>query len=229
MTLYLDEMNGSRAAAKPSVVSVTQPNGAGVYRNIFKRVLDFAFVVIVLPFSLPVMVGLALVIARDGHNPFFWNVRVGKGGKTFKMLKFRTMVPGAERLLAEHLAADPSAREEWDATQKLKCDPRITSFGRFLRKTSVDELPQLWNVLIGEMSLVGPRPMLPEQREMYPGAAYFFMRPGITGMWQVSDRNDVEFARRADFDKEYSENMSFFSDIGLLAKTFKVVLKGTGY
>lgn len=220
--------NGS--LVKPSRVdSFGVSKRSGVYRNLLKRGVDVALIFVAGPVIAPVVLGLALAVARDGHSPFYWNVRVGKGGKTFKMLKLRTMVPNAEALLADHLSSDKAAREEWESAQKLKNDPRTTRIGRFLRKTSMDELPQLWNVLVGDMSLVGPRPMLPEQREMYPGSAYYFLRPGITGLWQVSDRNDVEFAKRADFDMEYDENLSFFSDIRLLAKTVGVVLRGTGY
>ncbi len=145
------------------------------------------------------------------------------------MLKLRTMVPNADEIFEDYLANNPEAREEWDSTQKLKNDPRITKFGRILRKSSLDELPQLWNVLTGEMSLVGPRPMLPVQRELYPGLAYYALRPGITGPWQVSDRNTVEFSKRAEFDREYYVQMSFATDIGLLFKTVGVVFKGTGY
>lgn len=118
---------------------------------------------------------------------------------------------------------------EWESTQKLKHDPRITRFGRFLRKSSLDELPQLWNVLKGDMSLVGPRPMLPEQRGLYPGLAYYELRPGLTGTWQVSERNESTFSKRAEFDRGYFESLSFLGDLNVLARTVSVVLRGTGY
>jgi exopolysaccharide production protein ExoY len=139
------------------------------------------------------------------------------------------MVCDAETRLAEHLARSPEAQAEWDHTQKLKCDPRITVFGNFLRKTSLDELPQLWNVLKGDMSLVGPRPMMAGQQGLYPGLAYYALRPGITGSWQVSDRNASSFAARADFDNAYEETLSFMGDLHILAATVGVVLRGTGY
>jgi len=145
------------------------------------------------------------------------------------MLKLRTMVPNAEKQLESYLARNAEARLEWNSTQKLKSDPRITRLGKFLRKTSLDELPQLWNVLIGDMSLVGPRPMMPSQRPLYHGLAYYNLRPGITGIWQVSERNESAFSKRAEFDTEYDEILSFRKDLGLLWSTVRVVLKGTGY
>ncbi len=139
------------------------------------------------------------------------------------------MVPDAEMRLQACLAEDPKARAEWDATQKLKDDPRVTRMGRFLRKSSLDELPQLWNVLRGDMSLVGPRPMMLSQRAMYPGTAYYALRPGITGFWQVSERNDCEFAQRARFDADYQSRVSFLVDLTILMRTVRVVLRATGY
>ena len=139
------------------------------------------------------------------------------------------MVPNADVHLADYLSKNPSAREEWDKTQKLKIDPRTTRFGQVLRRTSIDELPQLWNVLIGDMSLVGPRPMMTEQRCLYSGKAYYSLRPGITGFWQISERNGSSFAARASFDTRYFNEMTLSTDIKVLSKTFGVVLRGTGY
>ena len=133
------------------------------------------------------------------------------------------------RVKEEGKGGNPEARLEWNSTQKLKADPRITRLGRLLRKTSMDELPQLWNVLIGDMSLVGPRPMMPSQRSLYNGTAYYALRPGITGPWQVSERNEVEFSQRAEFDREYEENVSLLTDLRLLVATTQVVIRGTGY
>jgi len=162
-------------------------------------------------------------------KPFYMNDRVGRNGRTFRMLKLRTMVQNADDILTDYLNSNPEAKVEWDQTQKLKYDPRITSIGRFLRKSSLDELPQLWNVLNGDMSLVGPRPMMPAQRGMYPGLAYYGLRPGLTGTWQISDRNNCEFSKRADFDTEYDKNMTFAGDLAILMKTVSAVAKGTGY
>ena len=114
-------------------------------------------------------------------------------------------------------------------TQKLKNDPRVTKIGQLMRKASLDELPQLWNVLAGEMSLVGPRPMMPEQKNLYPGKAYYSMRPGLTGLWQVSQRNASSFASRADFDTSYAGQLSLRTDLGIIFATVGVVLRGTGY
>ena len=133
-------------------------------------------------------------------------------------------------MLAYHLDADPQLRAEWDSTQKLKNDPRITSVGRFLRVTSLDELPQIWNVLKGEMSLVGPRPMMPDQLQMYGAPdAYFALRPGITGKWQVSARNESGFDARQTLDRDYLARLSFREDAKILRRTVGVVWRGTGY
>jgi lipopolysaccharide/colanic/teichoic acid biosynthesis glycosyltransferase len=139
------------------------------------------------------------------------------------------MVMDAEARMAAHLARDPAARAEWEETQKLKADPRVTPIGRLIRKTSLDELPQLWNVLMGDMSLVGPRPMMPEQARLYPGRAYYSLRPGITGFWQISSRNETSFAGRAAYDTRYARRISFATDLGVLLATVRVVLRGTGY
>jgi len=199
-----------------------------LYRRSVKRWLDVLFVLAALPIILPVLLILAGALAIGGHSPFFRQERIGLGGRVFTLWKLRTMVPDAEARLAEHLARDEAARREWDAYQKLACDPRITSFGQFLRKSSLDELPQLWNVLVGDMSLVGPRPMLPEQQDLYPGTAYYALRPGLTGTWQISDRNQSTFAQRADFDSDYERNLSFVTDFRILLATVGVVLRATG-
>ncbi len=200
-----------------------------LYSRRLKRVFDVAVVCLFAPFILLTIGLLALLVARDGGNPFYTQSRVGFDGRIYRMWKLRSMVVGADQKLEEHLSANPNAREEWDSTQKLKCDPRITRFGRILRKSSMDELPQLWNVLIGDMSLVGPRPMMPSQQDLYPGLAYYRLRPGITGPWQVSKRNESSFADRANFDQDYDRNVSLTTDLGLLIKTVRVVLRATGY
>ncbi len=201
----------------------------GIYRNRAKRVFDVLMILAALPVVLPVVLLLALLTRHDGGPAFYSQLRVGRGGRLFTMWKLRSMVVEAECKLEAHLAANPAARAEWDSTQKLKCDPRTTRFGRLLRKSSMDELPQLWNVLAGDMSLVGPRPMMPEQKSIYPGTAYFALRPGITGNWQVSKRNDSTFADRAVFDDHYDQSLSFGADLKLLLATIRVVLHGTGH
>ena len=202
---------------------------SGLYRHGAKRALDILLILLALPFVVPVLAIMALAVMTDGHSPFYRQERVGREGRHFNLLKIRTMVPDAKAALEDHLARDPAARAEWDETQKLKCDPRITFFGRLLRKTSLDELPQLWNVLKGDMSIVGPRPMMPEQRALYPGQAYYHLRPGITGPWQVSDRNEGSFAGRAKFDADYYNTLSLATDCSILLRTVAVVVRGTGY
>lgn len=199
------------------------------YRRRMKRALDVTLVLISLPVVLPLIAILALWVACEGGNPFYTQVRVGKGGRTFRLWKLRSMVHDADARLEAYLAAKPAARDEWRRTQKLKSDPRVTRAGRVLRRTSLDELPQLWNVLTGEMSLVGPRPMMVSQQPLYPGSAYYTMRPGITGYWQVSGRNDTTFEARALYDAAYQADMSLGTDMRILYRTIGVVLGATGY
>ncbi len=200
----------------------------GLYRNIFKRVVDLT-VVLLLAIPAMIIVGIiAIIIALSGANPFYSQERIGKNGRIFRMWKLRSMVPNAKERLREYLAQNPEARAEWDKTQKLKNDPRITKIGHIIRKTSLDELPQLLNVYIGDMSLVGPRPMMREQRALYPGQAYYKLSPGITGFWQVSERNETSFAERAYYDTSYLQQLSLTTDLRVLLQTITVVLRGTG-
>jgi len=229
MTIYFEKLDSDLASASVPYGTVTMAERPGFYRNFFKRALDISAIIIVSPIAAPLILILALLVSLDGGKPFYWSKRVGRSGVEFPMLKLRTMVLNADKMLAEHLNGDPAAKAEWAANQKLKNDPRITSVGKFLRKASLDELPQLWNVLIGDMSLVGPRPMMSEQRALYPGLSYYALRPGITGPWQVSDRNECEFAKRADHDRQYDNDLSLGTDIRILTRTIGVVIRGTGY
>ena len=203
--------------------------GAMVYRRVVKRAMDVALVVAVAAPTLAILVPLMAIIALDGRSPIYVQKRLGRGGQVFRMFKLRSMVADADQILDAYLACNPEARAEWDRTQKLKNDPRITFFGAFIRKTSLDELPQLMNVLLGDMSLVGPRPMMVAQKELYPGAAYYEMRPGITGLWQVSERNESSFSERASYDTAYFRQMSLGTDLKVMAQTVKVVFRATGY
>ncbi|WP_367648278.1 sugar transferase [Ruegeria arenilitoris] len=203
-------------------------NTPGLYRSLGKRAFDLAFVFLAIPFVVPLVFFLAVFLACQGVAPFYRQDRVGKNGQTFKMLKLRTMVHDAEAVLKEHLASNPEARDEWNRNQKLRNDPRIIKFGSLLRKSSMDELPQFWNVFVGDMSMVGPRPMMVNQRTLYPGKFYTSMRPGISGPWQVSRRNQSSFAERAFHDTEYWKSMSFGTDLSILTRTILVVLRGTG-
>jgi lipopolysaccharide/colanic/teichoic acid biosynthesis glycosyltransferase len=205
------------------------PASKGFYRARLKRFLDVALILVSAPVVVPLIGLLALCIALTGDKPFYSQHRVGLNGKSYRIWKLRTMVANADEVLEEHLSRDPALRAEWNSKQKLFEDPRITKIGHVLRKCSFDELPQLWNVLRGDMSLVGPRPMMVCQQEMYPGTDYYALRPGITGMWQISDRNDTTFAARAKYDAAYNASLSFSTDVKILLGTVRVVLNGTGH
>lgn len=187
-----------------------------------KRAMDVIISALALIFLLPLLASIALLVRLDSRGPvLFRQNRVGRDGALFAMLKFRTMHVDAPDRLGEILASDPQAAEEWRIYQKLTRDPRVTRIGRFLRRSSLDELPQFINVLLGHMSIVGQRPILPEQREAY-GAhinAYLSARPGITGLWQVSGRNATSFHRRAELGTAYLGCWSLLSDIAILART----------
>lgn len=206
-----------------------RPATARPYRNLFKRALDIAFVLASLPFTLPVILLAAVALWIESGGPFYTQQRLGRGGSVFSILKLRTMVRNADAVLEETLASDPALRAEWDSLQKLTKDPRVTPVGAFLRATSLDELPQLFNVLKGDMSLVGPRPMMIEQEEMYGDMrSYCALRPGITGLWQVSARNSTTFRYRNEVDTAYERSLSLRNDVTILLKTFSVVVRQTG-
>jgi Undecaprenyl-phosphate galactose phosphotransferase WbaP len=178
----------------------------------------------------PILAILAYLVAKDGGNAIYGHERIGRDGVKFKCLKFRSMVTNSQEVLQQLLENDPEARAEWDKDFKLKNDPRITRVGKFIRKTSLDELPQLFNVLKGEMSLVGPRPVIEKELERYAGDRdyYLMAKPGMTGLWQVSGRNDVDYDTRVYFDAWYVKNWSLWNDIAILFKTINVVLKRDG-
>ncbi|MFD3189816.1 sugar transferase [Sedimentitalea sp. HM32M-2] len=216
-------------AARPAPHRHQAGRTAGVYEMFGKRLLDTALVLAAVPIALPLVLICALVLWCEGGKPFYRQARVGRGGRIFYMIKLRSMVQDAETRLAQVLSSDPELRAEWEHSQKLRNDPRITRVGALLRATSLDELPQLWNVLIGEMSLVGPRPMMPEQLGLYGDPVdYFALTPGLTGVWQVSTRNDSSFAHRATIDAAYRRSLSLGQDLGLLARTVGVVMRRTG-
>ncbi|MCD9148340.1 sugar transferase [Pseudophaeobacter flagellatus] len=217
------------ASLRGSVAPVTGCKKT-TYAAAGKRVLDLTLVMLALPVVLPVIMVCALLLWLEGGLPFYSQERLGQNGKRFRIYKLRTMVRDADARLQGYLQKDPKLRHEWETTQKLKSDPRITRMGRILRMTSLDELPQIWNVFTGEMSLVGPRPMLPEQLPLYGEPfAYFAVKPGITGIWQVSTRNESSFAARATADASYLRQMGVRQDLRLLWRTIGVVARGTGY
>ena len=212
-----------------TAVPVPTRTERGLWRQGGKRSFETILIVLTAPVTLPLVMLMALLIALDGGNPFFAQKRLGRNGRVFRIWKLRTMVVDAETRLKAHLEDHPEDRAQWDSTQKLKRDPRVTPVGRLLRKTSLDELPQLLNVLTGTMSLVGPRPMMVGQRHLYRGRAYYRLRPGITGLWQISARNESEFVARVRYDEAYNRNLTGRLDLWILVRTFGVVLRGTGY
>ena len=222
----------SRGAARPDFAweeTTKAVRKQGLYRAAGKRTLDIFLVLLSAPLSLTVTLLCALALWIEGGNPFYVQQRLGRNGKSFPILKLRTMTLDADRVLEEYLAKDPKMRREWDALQKLRNDPRVTGVGKLLRSTSLDELPQLFNVLKGDMSIVGPRPMMPEQAEMYGDPKHYnALRPGITGAWQISTRNDNVFSYRNQVDAAYERKLSFWNDIVILVKTVGVVLRRTG-
>ncbi len=195
-----------------------------------KRVVDVACAGMMLLLLSPVMFAVALCVFSSGQPILFRQARVGRNGRIFKLVKFRTMVPDAEARLEAVLRQDPARQEEWIRTQKLQNDPRITVVGSFLRRSSLDELPQLFNVLAGNMSLVGPRPVVPEELARYGASArwYTAVKPGVTGLWQVSGRNDTCYTRRVALDVHYARSQKLWLDAFILLKTVYVVLLGKG-
>lgn len=198
----------------------------------YKRVFDIIFSSFFIVFSLPILIVIALMIKLSSKGPiFFSHERIGLNGKVFHCLKFRTMVKDGEKVLQELLNKDPKLKQEWLSSYKIKNDPRITKIGHFLRKTSLDEIPQFINVLKGDMSVVGPRPMVKteiEQHIKHQAPLILSVRPGITGLWQVNGRNDVDYRARISLDIEYIKLQSLLLDIKIIAKTFIKMLTRDG-
>lgn len=198
--------------------------------RMLKRSFDIIGSAAALVLLSPLFAYIAWQTRKSGGSVFYGHTRIGKDGHTFKCFKFRSMVPNADQVLADLLARDLAAREEWERDFKLKNDPRITPIGRFLRRTSLDELPQLWNVLKGDMSLVGPRPIVREEVHRYDDDIDYYLEvsPGITGLWQVSGRNDVDYKSRVQLDAWYVRNWSLWYDVVILFQTVRTVLGRTG-
>jgi len=197
-----------------------------------KKIFDIGFSIFALIITLPITIPIAIVIKlTDGGNIIYGHERVGKDGKKFKVLKFRSMYMDADKKLKEILVNDPKAKEEWEKTFKLKNDPRVTPIGKFLRKSSLDELPQFINVLKGDMSVVGPRPVVEEELTKYykeKAELYKSVKPGVTGYWQVEGRSDTDYDERIRMDEYYIKNQSFLLDLKIILKTIKVMLTGKG-
>lgn len=193
---------------------------------------DIGLILLFSPVLLLILTLGVLLVAFQGGRVFYCQDRIGQNGQSFRMWKFRTMVPDAERRLKEHLNIVPGARREWAENRKLRHDPRITPIGRFLRQTSMDELPQLWNVVKGEMSLVGPRPVpRSELQGKYRDCAgpYLARRPGLTGIWQVSGRNRLSYSERIEMDALYHLEQSLWLDLRILVCTISVILRRDGW
>jgi exopolysaccharide production protein ExoY len=193
-----------------------------------KRLVDVAVAIVGLILAAPIMLLIVALIRSTSKGPaIFAHGRVGFAGQPFQCYKFRTMVFDSGRVLAEHLAADPQAAREWRETRKLRRDPRITFLGQVLRKSSLDELPQLYNILRGDMSCVGPRPIVYEELEQYGAfaAEYLSTRPGLTGLWQVNGRSSTDYSRRISLDTQYVRNWSLWRDLIILCRTSVAVLK----
>jgi undecaprenyl-phosphate galactose phosphotransferase len=198
-----------------------------------KRVFDVIFSVFAILITLPIMIFIAILIKITDRGPLLYKQkRVGYKGKEFFIYKFRSMYPDADKKLKEILRNNPEARREWETTFKLKNDPRITPIGKILRKTSLDELPQFFNVLKGDMSVVGPRPVVKEElKKFYKDKATYYLsvKPGVTGYWQVEGRSNIEdYNERIEMDVWYVKNRSLCLDIKIILKTIKVMLTGKG-
>ena len=195
------------------------------------RILDISLILLAAPYILLAFLILIIAIKLDSKGPVFYRqTRIGRYGRKFYVYKFRTMVENADLILQTYLANSPELRAEWLATHKLKQDPRVTRIGTTLRKLSLDELPQLWNIIIGDMSLVGPRPIVDAEVEKYGKCfdLYIQVRPGLTGLWQVSGRNDTTYEQRVELDEYYILNRSLQLDLQILLKTVFVVLRKDG-
>ena len=196
-----------------------------------KQIFDKVFAVFFIILTLPLFFLIAALVKLTSRGPVFYKQeRLGYRGKPFRILKFRTMVVDADRVLEDYLRRNPQLREEYEKYFKLKKDPRITPLGRILRKTSLDELPQLFNILLGNMSVVGPRPIIQEEVVKYGENAgkLFSVKPGLTGLWQVSGRADLTYDERVKLDMEYIERQNFFLDLFIILKTVPVIFKGHG-
>lgn len=223
--------NEALAQADADVVRPAASSAPSQANLAFIRCADISLSLVLLAIMAPLMTLLALVVLSDGNGRvFFGHRRLGQGGCEFRCYKFRTMVPNAEAKLAALLAANPYLRQQWERDHKLDDDPRVTRFGRFLRVSSLDELPQLWNVLRGDMSLVGPRPIVRDEVARYGRYIehYFSVRPGVTGLWQISGRSDLSYRRRVALDVKYAKSRCIWLYFRIMALTVPAVITGRG-
>ena len=217
-------------ASGPAAIRSWHAGPLGLLPLFLKGVMDVFLGALLLALTAPCFLAIMAVSSLDGGPIFFAHRRVGIGGRPFHCLKFRTMVVDSDRVLEEALAQDPLMAAEWTSSRKLNRDPRVTAIGRFLRKTSLDELPQLINVLRRDMSLVGPRPIVENEVHLYGEniAQYYAIRPGLTGLWQISGRSSISYGRRVELDTWYVNNRTIWRDLAVLLKTVPVVLRRQG-
>ncbi|HFP9274683.1 undecaprenyl-phosphate galactose phosphotransferase WbaP [Klebsiella pneumoniae] len=226
----LDSTDMSFIFSHEVMIFRVQQNLAKFSSRLIKRTFDIVGALSIIFLLSPLLIYISVMVKRDGGPAIYGHVRVGKGGKAFKCLKFRSMVINSKEVLDKLLLENDDARDEWNKTFKLKNDPRVTKIGALLRRTSLDELPQLFNVLMGQMSLVGPRPIITEELKRYNDEVdyYLLSKPGMTGLWQVSGRSDVDYETRVYLDAWYVKNWSMWNDIAILFKTISVVLNKDG-
>ncbi|TRB40858.1 sugar transferase [Rhizobium rhizogenes] len=224
-------MKSATRSATSAFFSATESDVFPPTGGILKRGFDVTAALMGLILISPLFLMLMLLVKLSDRGPIFYgHRRIGHNGKTFGCLKFRTMVVDGDRVLQAYLQANPRAMDEWRATRKLQNDPRVTLVGAVLRKLSLDELPQLINIIRGEMSVVGPRPVVEDELERYETSAIYYLqsRPGLTGLWKVSGRNDVSYESRVAFDTHYVKNWSLSSDMMIIAKTIPAVCLSRG-
>jgi exopolysaccharide production protein ExoY len=224
-------MKSATRSANPEFVGSVENDFVPPTGGVVKRVFDVSAAACGLVFISPIFLLIMLLVKLSDRGPaFYGHRRIGHNGQTFRCLKFRTMVVNGDAVLKEHFRNNPAAQEEWRLTRKLQNDPRVTAVGSVLRKLSLDELPQLINILRGDMSIVGPRPVVEEELELYEASAIYYLRarPGLTGLWQISGRNDVSYAQRVAFDTHYVKNWSMVRDISIIAKTIPAVCLSRG-
>lgn len=222
--------SATRSAGSPFLIT-DEASPAFPIGGFAKRGFDITAAALALIIFSPIFILImALVKCSDGGSIFYGHRRVGHNGRYFHCLKFRTMVPNGDMILRQYLKTNPEAAEEWRQTRKLRSDPRVTVVGAVLRKLSLDELPQLINILRGEMSVVGPRPVVDEELNLYDADAVYYLRtrPGLTGLWQISGRNDVSYESRIAFDTQYVQNWSLVQDVLIIAKTIPAVCLSRG-
>jgi len=224
-----------RQASEAASTAMNSSGGVGLnlFERFAKRAFDLVSVVVILVLFWWAIIAVAIAVRLTTGSPIiFGHKRVGRDGREFNCYKFRSMVPNADEVLAQLLATDADAREEWSRDFKLKNDPRITRVGRFIRKTSLDEFPQLWNVVKNEMSIVGPRPVVRKELDQYyrggSGMHYASVKPGLTGLWQVSGRNDMDYAERVELDCRYVRKWGLWSDFMIVMRTVGVMFQRRG-